>query len=348
MASTDQPEPKLDQLSLAISTAEGRETLFNEWLNQRISEGSIDPQKSYTPQERSALLKLWLQALIAQGKLDPHKRLPPYASLGELPFSLSKHEVALVIADLRGEGLLPRRNPRMDKDKSQWTERDDDCIRWIGEMRAIRFDQLQCLLARLSKYETADPSRLSVSRTSQVVARWARAGYAVYRRVYAQQPGWVYLTRKGLYHANLPYRAEPPRDRLLEHIRWINATRLKLEEGDPSLQWISERTLQAAQQKRQKGQRLEHTPDGVIVSGLERIDVEVQVSRPAQQRVEQVMRGSHGRRSNPLRYYAGASAIAVVRRAYRAVTQGGWHGRPRIEIVALEEFLEPAEEGESA
>jgi hypothetical protein len=97
-------------------------------------------------------------------------------------------------------------------------------------MRAIRYDQLQRLLARLSTYETSDPHRLSVSRTSQIIRRWAQAKYVVYRVVYARQPGWIHLTRKGMYHAGLAYRAEPPKDRLLAHIYSINEVRLKLEE----------------------------------------------------------------------------------------------------------------------
>ncbi len=328
----------------SFSTEEGRNMLFEEWLHQRIVEEKIDPTKLYTPQERAALLEDWLRTLISQGNLDPRRRLPPYTSLGEPPFNLKDKEVARVINGLRSEGLLPSRKIRIDKDQPQWTDRDTYCHRWIGHMRAIRYDQLQRLLARLSAYETSDPYMLSVSRTSKIIQRWIRAKYAVYRKVYTRQPGWVYLTRKGMYQAGLTYRADPPNDRLLEHIYYINEVRLTLEEQDPSLRWISERAIQAAQEKRQKGQRLEHVPDGIVVIGEERIDIEVQLSRPSQQEVELVMCGDRWNSTNPLRYYVSKDARAVVQRVHRQIRQTG---RPRIEIIELEEFLQSPTAGES-
>ncbi len=219
-----------DPLSDLITTEEGRDILCDEWISQCLAEGKIDPKKLYEPHERSALLGDWLRTLISRGQLDPRRRLPPYASLGESPFDLRKQEVARVIAQLCSEGLLPTRKDRIDKGQPQWTDRDISCLCWIGHMRAIRYDQLQRLLARLSTYETSDPHRLSVSRTSQIIRRWAQAKYVVYRVVYARQPGWIHLTRKGMYHAGLAYRAEPPKDRLLAHIYSINEVRLKLEE----------------------------------------------------------------------------------------------------------------------
>lgn len=272
--------------------------------------------------------------------LNPRKRLPPYAALEVLPFQLKKKQVSRVITKLRGERLIPPRKTRVDKGQLQWTNRDSYCMWWIGHMRAIRLDQAQRLLARLSGVQAHDTASLSVSRTLQIIQRWVRAKYAVYHRVYVGQPGWIHLTRKGLYHADLNYRAESPKDRGLGHLYYINEVRLKLEEENPSLKWISERAIQAEQEKRKRGQRLEHIPDGIIVSGSERIDVEVQIARPSQQKVELVMRGGFwGNSTNPLHYYASTDAIATVRRAYQAVTKGGRQPRRRIEIIALEEFF---------
>ena len=333
----------IQEQSASFASEEGRKILLEEWLNRCLDEGKIDLQRLYTVQERAVLLENWLCTLISEGRLDPHRRLPPYATLGEPPFNLREKDVAHVISELRNAGLFPQRKTRMDKGQPLWTLRDNYCFEWIGHMRAIRYDQLQRLLARHSEYETGDPSMLSISRVSKIIARWSHAKYAIYRRVYAKQPGWIYLARKGLFHAGLDYRASPPRDRLLEHIYWINEVRLKLEETEPSIQWISERAIQALQEKRQKGQRLQHIPDGIVVRGMERIDIEVQISRPSQQAVELVMRSLGGNSVNPLRYYASESAIAVVRKAYDRVMKGGWYGRPRIEIVELEEFLQPLE-----
>ena len=327
-----------------FASEEGRDILCNEWISRCLSEGKIDSEKLYEPHERSALLGDWLRTLISHGQLDPRRRLPSYASLGGPPFSLREQEVARVIAQLRSEGLLPPRKGRIDKGQPQWTDRDNYCMRWIGHMRAIRYDQAQRLLARLSKYETSDHHMLSISRTSQIIQRWVQARYAVYRRVYAKQPGWIYLTRQGLYHAGLHYRAEPPKDRVLEHIYYVNEVRLMLEEQTPSQQWISERAIQAAQEMRQKGQRLQHIPDGILVIGEKRIDIEVQLSRPSQQEVVLVMRGDPWRGANALRYYVGRDAWAVVQRAYSEVKTTA---RPQIEIIELAKCLMSSTKGES-
>jgi hypothetical protein len=339
----DQAALSSDQQPPLILTEEGRQRLYNEWLARRLSEGKIDQKKLYTPEERSAFLADWLRTLITQGQLDPHRRLPPYRSLEDLPFNLRKKEIARVIAQLRSEGLLPSRRDRIDKGRPQWTERDLACMRWIGQMRAIRYDQLQRLLARHSAYERSDPQRLSVWRTSRIIGRWVRANYALYRRVYANQPGWIYLSKKGLEHIGLPFRAEAPKDRVLEHIYYINEVRLALEEQDSSLRWIGERAIQAAQKQRKKGQRLQHIPDGIVVSGARRIDIEVQISHPLQQEAELILRGDRWQSANPLRYYVSKEAKAVVQRAYREVKK--FTARPEIEIIELEAFLQSSAEG---
>lgn len=117
--------------------------------------------------------------------------------------------------------------------------------------------------------------------------------------------------------------------------RAIYATIVK-EEQNPLQQWISERAIQAAQDMRQKGQRLQHIPDGILVIGEKRIDIEVQLSRPSLQDVVLVMRGDPWRDANALRYYASRDAWAVVQRAYSEVKTTA---RPQIEIIELAKCL---------
>ena len=46
-----------------------------------------------------------------------------------------------------GEKKLARAT-RKDKGRPRWTERDDYCLWWVGEQRAVRYDQLRRLLAQ--------------------------------------------------------------------------------------------------------------------------------------------------------------------------------------------------------
>ncbi len=155
-----------------------------------------------------------------------------------------------------GEQKLARAT-RKDKGRPRWTERDDYCLWWVGEQRAVRYDQLQRLLARESDHETARPGWLSASRTIQTIQRWQKGGLAHYIKPYARRPGFVYLSRKGLRFAELDYRYSEPRESQLTHLSYINQARLKLEEeyDDEEGEWISERAILAEQERRSPGQR---------------------------------------------------------------------------------------------
>ena len=188
---------------------------------------------------------------------------------------------------------------------------------------------------------------LSVSQTSRIIDRWVKKKYAVYRRVYVGQPGWIHLTARGLHHAGLDFRAEVPSNRILEHIFWINEVRLKIEEEYPDIQWISEREIAAQQDQRKKGQRLKRTPDAILVTESEEVDIEVQISRPSPQEVRQVMGDAYWSGSNnPLRYYVNRHSGSVVHAVYEKLVKERGAMRPRVEIVDLQEFLNVPSEHE--
>jgi hypothetical protein len=212
-----------------FSNKADREILLAIWIASVTSEGKMVPGQRYDERERKDFFAAWLRQLIADGELDPRRRLPPYDKLTGLPFHLSKKAIGEVINELRAEGLFPKRKKRKDAGQPQWRSRDTSCFWWIGEMRAIRSDQLRRLLARWSPGEPRESGQLSMTRTSQIIDRWVKAGYVVYRKIYVKQPGWVYLTRKGMQAANLPYRATPPADTMLTHIYYINEVRLAFE-----------------------------------------------------------------------------------------------------------------------
>jgi len=128
---------------------------------------------------------------------------------------------------------------------------------------------------------------------------------------------------------------------------WITEVRLKLEEENPRLEWISERAIQAQQEKRERGQRLEHIPDAIVITESEDIDIEVQISRPKQQDVERIMRGGlWGQSTNPLRYYVNKHSRSIVLAAYHKTMQEARTVRPRIEVIDLEAFMKPSSAGQ--
>jgi hypothetical protein len=325
-----------------FTTGQGRLALYLDWIQQRVAEGTISKDKKYTPEERMSWLADWLRDLVAQKILNPHKRFPPYARIAPI-FHLREQDVAQVIRQLRDEKVFPPRKTRKDAGEPQWTPRDRYCWEYIGHMRAMRFDQVRRLAARKSEYEI-EGGPLSVSRTSEIIDRWKLKKIAVYRHVYHRQGGWVYLTRRGLRETGLEFRSEAPSDRSLEHLYWINEVRMHLEdEYGEKMRWISERSIQAEQEKRKAGQKLSHIPDGILIlpgkdGKTQAIDIEVQVSKPAPGEAQEVMSDQFWTEApnNPLRYYVNHKSRGVVQATYQKMVKEQRAMRPSIEIIDLE------------
>jgi hypothetical protein len=336
-----------------FSTREGRNALFKQWVDLRSADGTIEkekPVRQYTEEQRAAFLADWLRWCIAQKALDPRKRLPPYSQMGY--FLLEKKWVARVIQQLRDEGLLPERKTRKDKDQPQWTKRDGYFLEYVGEMRAIHFNQARRLLARESEYEVEN-GMLSVSRTSEIIDRYTAKNvrFAISKPILHSEPKVIYLTRRGLQHVGLDFRAEAPSVRVLSHLFRIVEVRMKLEEEYKKMEWISERAIQAEMERRQKGERLKHIPDGILVlptadGSEERIDIEVQISKPSPEAVNHVMDSYWSGSTNALRYYVTKASRGVVKAVYQEMEKkqkvGGMDMRPSIEIIDLEEWLHPS------
>lgn len=327
-----------------FSTDQGRLVLYYDWIAQQMDEGAIVKGKRYTVEECKDFLADWLRWLIGQKMLNPRKRLPPYAKLAALPWNLGQPHVAQVIRELRDEKVLPPRKTRKDKGQPQWTPRDQFLWEYIGHMRAMRFDQVRRLAARVSPEEIED-GMLSVSRTSEILSRYTEEDvrYAVFTSVFHHGPGWISLTRRGLRQAGLTFRAEAPSVRSLEHLYWITEVRMHLEDEHPNMRWISERSIQAEQEQRKAGQKLSHIPDGMLIlpgkdGKTQTIDIEVQVSKPAPGEAQEVMSDqfwSYGV-NRPLRYYVNRRSRGVVQTAYKKMVKERRAIRPSIEIIDLE------------
>jgi hypothetical protein len=149
----------------------------------------------------------------------------------------------------------------------------------IGEQTAYRFDQLQGLLARHPDSHSHDPAFLSETRTAALLKRWEALDLANYRKIRYDEPGWIWLTRKGLYHLDLPMRFLDPRHASLDHLFWINEARVLVEEAYGSrekFQWESERQFRVlhehfkAERKREpelwvpREYRSSHRPDALF------------------------------------------------------------------------------------
>jgi hypothetical protein len=158
------------------------------------------------------------------------------------------------------------RKERRDKGKKLIKRRDLIVLLWIAQQYGARLDQVQALLSRMPGRggKPVSPSGLTLSAVLQVVDRWVTLGLVEYKRIYNDEPGWVWLTSYALRLLQLPYTMLTPADSTLSHLYNINRVRLDLEGRHPEYQWISERTLRAAQPRRAEGTVLPHLPDAQV------------------------------------------------------------------------------------
>lgn len=184
------------------------------------------------------------------------------------------------------EGEKRGRKEREDKGVIMATERDLYCLAWIAEQSAVRGDQVRRLLSRFPDKEHPFKEELIGETTVRYqLGRWRRAGWIEYRRVLDGEPGWAWVTRKGLALVDLDevYTARAPAGTKLAHLYAVGQLRLKMDE---KYSWKSERRYRAeelAKTKGKKGRTTGPIPDGVITvkgGSLVAVEAEITLKKP--------------------------------------------------------------------
>lgn len=188
----------------------------------------------------------------------------------------------------------PARHRRSDAGP-RLTERDLACLRWIAQQYAIRLDQLQRLLLRLTPEEDkskvrAGADRLSRERTYRTLARWESLGLIEYASILDGEPRWVWLSAKGLREIGSVLRYNRPSAVRLRHLYWTNQVRLWIESRRPADTWKSEREIKAEHLPRQSGEHQEHLPDAILYAANGRISaIEVELEPKAAQQLQAIV-----------------------------------------------------------
>ena len=179
------------------------------------------------------------------------------------------------------------RKQRSDKGNIMATKRDLYCVKWIAEMYAARFDQIQKLLSRFpDKHKPFKAGALIAETTTKdQIARWVRAGWIEYKRFLADGRGFAWVTKKGLALVELDeiYTARAPAPTRLNHIYAVNQIRLWMDLQN--FVWTSERRYRSQLEKGKKGETTGPIPDGVVMStkyGKIAIEVELSPKKPTE------------------------------------------------------------------
>jgi hypothetical protein len=149
--------------------------------------------------------------------------------------------------------------------------RDVMLLAWLGEQYAARADQLEALLG-------CGPR--SVQR---VLARLRDAGLVSTHRLLVGEPAWVTPTRAGLAACGCEFKVWQPKVGQLFHVAAVNEIRLHVQDRSPAAQWVPERSLA---RERRPG---EHLPDGVVITGGQRVAVEAELNVKSDRRVRAIL-----------------------------------------------------------
>jgi hypothetical protein len=253
-----------------------------------------------------------------------------------------------------GTARRRRKNTRERRDKGKKLIRPRDLIvlMWIGQQYAARLDQTQELLSRMPGRggKLASPTGLTLSAVLQVVDRWVTLGLVEYRRIYDGEPGWVWLTPHGLSVLQLPYARLAPKASTFPHLYHINRVRLELERRHPEYCWIGERTLRAAQPRRDEGVAVPHTPDACVYTP-KLVTVEVERSPKSPQELDEIFtelliagmpqaEGEAPLVSNTVWYFVSSRTRTSIEEARNRLSESY---RPRVKILSIE-TLRPFED----
>lgn len=173
---------------------------------------------------------------------------------------------------------------RSDKGQIMATVRDLFCIKWIAEMYAARFDQIQRLLSRFpDKRKPFKGELIAETTTKDMIARWQKAGWIEYKRVLADSRGYAWVTKKGLALVGLDeiYTAKAPALTLLAHIYAVGQLRLWMD--TQGFEWTSERRYRAGLTKGKKGESTGPLPDALVTHekyGKIALEVELSPKKP--------------------------------------------------------------------
>ena len=176
------------------------------------------------------------------------------------------------------------RKTRIDKGSTQLTSRDIAVLHWVGEMYAVRVDQVRVLLERNRQLAEGEEEReLTQGAARKVIERWLRRGVVRYEKYYEKQPGYIWLTSAGLREmgfkdGDVTYRDWSPSTQL-NHYYWVNQVRLHYENlHKDAMEWACQRTLKAT-----KANRKGHDVDGELFvdNKLYAIEVEITKKTPA-------------------------------------------------------------------
>lgn len=140
--------------------------------------------------------------------------------------------------------------------------------------------------------EPSEDGMLHIRNVQRIIKRWETLGYVKHRKFLAREPGWVWLTQKGLRDMDLEYRLYTPSPATLRHLHLINELRIRLENRyGEQMSWVGERDLRLEfEQLSERERKQRHMVDAELTLDGELIGIEVELTQKSNRRVEAIIR----------------------------------------------------------
>jgi hypothetical protein len=157
----------------------------------------------------------------------------------------------------------------------QWTERDSELLRLVGEQYAITVPQLAHLL------------RCSERNVRCLRQRWLRAGWVHSHPFGWRGPAFLWLTGRGIAACHSPYRPWRPNTALSAHVAAVTDVRLLLAHELRLGRWTCERAL--AQASPSRSTQRPHLPDGLLDLADGPVAIEVELTSKSRARLSAIV-----------------------------------------------------------
>jgi hypothetical protein len=217
---------------------------------------------------------------------------------------------------------IPTRKKRSDTGP-RVTDRDLNCLEWITQQYAVCLDHLSILLSRYSqeqRYEDMQAfiGEVTLKRAKEIVNRWEKMGLVEHKIFLADDPEWVWPTTTclqlvadevGRYQHYVPSLGK------LEHLYWVNHTRLYVERME-GITWQCEREIRAGYPKLKAGQKHPHCPDAILTNEEgQRVALEVELSVKNYAQLDKILKWYTKSKFERIWYFASGRAENVVKKA---------------------------------
>jgi hypothetical protein len=229
------------------------------------------------------------------------------------------------------------KKPRRDKGHPRWTTRDVWVIPWIAEQYALRFDQLLELLSRQPLGQTQEEGWVGEATVRHWLERWRKAEVIGYASLLVGQPGWVWVTRKGLQTLDLDFRMWEPNPARLRHLYYCNEVKLMLTSTHPEASWYAERVLRNGLDAMRKSDEMIHMPDAeFLFEDGEAVAIEVEISKKTEGRLHEIFQTVCTRYTG-IWYYTLPSVTPHIRAALDSWERSARMYRQKFRVIELEE-----------